>query len=305
MAHRYPLLAAACSILLAANTFAFDTPTADLVDQGFGKAVLDVTAGPSGAPYGFSVWWMTASDYASSGWIYSPTTTQLVASFTGTPTLNTWGGAVTTFVLGPNESVRVEIGDLQDETGVWSNFTGELDAGVSYVFCASANDPSGTWYPGSLFSTNESASTPGNQDCVYTQGYWKNHTEAWPVASLNLGSVSYDQAQLLAILLQSVEGNGLVFLLHQLIATKLNIANGADPSDISTTVAAADGLIGSLVVPPIGNGYLLPRDASLLTQELDDYNNGITGPGHCLSTSVERTSWGSAKARYLGDQRSR
>ena len=37
-------------------------------------------------------------------------------------------------------------------------------------------------------------------DCTLTQGYWKNHASAWAVTSLTLGSVSYDQQQLLDIL---------------------------------------------------------------------------------------------------------
>src|SRR5262249_11815529 len=40
--------------------------------------------------------------------------------------------------------------------------------------------------------------TPGV--CPLTQGYWKNHPNAWPVNSLMLGSQSYTKAELLAIL---------------------------------------------------------------------------------------------------------
>src|SRR5688572_23676843 len=60
--------------------------------------------------------------------------------------------------------------------------------------------------------------------CTLTQGYWKNHPEAWPVASLELGSVTYSKAQLLSIFRTPVSGNGLVSLAHQLIAAKLNVA---------------------------------------------------------------------------------
>jgi hypothetical protein len=119
--------------------------------------------------------------------------------------------------------------------------------------------------------------------CTYTQGYWKNHPEAWPVANLTLGSVTYTKAQLLSIFSQPVKGNGLVSLAHQLIAAKLNIANGADPSAVAATIAAADALIGSRVVPPVGSGSLAPSAASGLTYVLDQYNNGIIGPGHCLN----------------------
>jgi hypothetical protein len=114
--------------------------------------------------------------------------------------------------------------------------------------------------------------------CVFTQGYWKNHPEAWPVTALQLGNVTYTQEQLLAILHQPVQGNGLVQLAHQEIAAKLNIANGADGSCIEQTLAAADALIGDMVVPPLGNGYLRP---TLYVGPLTQYNEGDLCVPHC------------------------
>lgn len=119
------------------------------------------------------------------------------------------------------------------------------------------------------------------QGCTLTQGYWKNHPDAWPVGSLLLGSVSYTKAQLLTILKTPVKGNGLISLSHQLIAAKLNIASGASSASIASTIVSADALIGSKVVPPVGSGFLSPSSTSSLTSALDNYNSGITGPGHC------------------------
>jgi len=110
--------------------------------------------------------------------------------------------------------------------------------------------------------------------CPLGQGYWKNHPDAWPVTQLQLGNQVYDQEQLLSILHQPVRGNGLVLLAHQEIAAKLNIANGADGSCIEQTLADADALIGDLLVPPVGTGYLQPADVSTLADTLDDYNEG-------------------------------
>ena len=136
------------------------------------------------------------------------------------------------------------------------------------------------------------------QNCTFTQGYWKNHPGVWPVPSLTLGTVAYTQAQLLAIFGQPAAGNGLISLAHQLIAAKLNIANGADPTAISATILAADALIGGLVVPPVGAGFLAPASTSALTQALDDYNNGLTGPGHCGETPARTATWGQVKTLY-------
>ena len=99
--------------------------------------------------------------------------------------------------------------------------------------------------------------------------------------SLTLGAVSYNESQLLQILNRPAQGNGLVILAHQLIAAKLNIANGADPAAVQQSVIDADSMIGGLIVPPIGNGYLSPAQTSELTDTLTEYNEGTIGPGHC------------------------
>jgi len=83
---------------------------------------------------------------------------------------------------------------------------------------------------------------------------------------------------------RSVQGNGLVSLAHQLIAAKLNRATGASvPASVATAITNADAMIGGLVVPPVGSGFLSTSSTSSLTTTLDTYNNGDTpgGPPHC------------------------
>jgi hypothetical protein len=116
------------------------------------------------------------------------------------------------------------------------------------------------------------SATPGG--CVFGFGYWKNHPQAWPVTELQLGNVTYTQDELLSIMHEPVRGNGLISLAHHLITAKLNVANGADPSCIQQTIADADALIGDLVVPPVGDGYLAPRDVNALKDTLEAYNEG-------------------------------
>ena len=98
---------------------------------------------------------------------------------------------------------------------------------------------------------------------------------------LLLGNNSYDKEQLLSILRQPVRGNGLVLLAHQLIAAKINSANGADASCIEKTLSDADALIGDLLVPPVGDGYLRPGDVSGLADILDGYNEGALCAPSC------------------------
>jgi hypothetical protein len=151
--------------------------------------------------------------------------------------------------------------------------------------CLLATILASTLAVGACFNSTSASETPitakgSESGCTLTQGYWKNHPDAWPVSSLELGSVSYTKDQALAILGQSVSGNGLVALAHQLIAAKLNVASGATNA-VATTISAADALIGSLVAPPIGNGSLPTAQTSALTDALDSYNSGMTDPGHC------------------------
>jgi hypothetical protein len=292
--HRVVVLNVVFSLLIVSAAFArLDTPAISPGASGHAKQVLFITAGASGAPNGFTVRWMDATTYYGNGGFASSAGDQ--ASFTGTPTLNTFGGQYTTFKIGPNETIRVEIGDLYDETGVTGTL-GELDDAQQYYFAVFANDEAGA--PASELSVTVNDQTTASTNCTYTVGYWKTHEDVWPVNSLTLGTVVYTAAELLAILNQPVNGNGLVSLCHQLIAAKLNIQMGADPSAASACISAADALIGGLVCPPVGAGYLDPATTTGSTQCLDDYNNGITGPGHCGTVPTQPSTWGQVKSLY-------
>jgi hypothetical protein len=118
--------------------------------------------------------------------------------------------------------------------------------------------------------------------CPLTIGYWKNHPNAWPVHSLVLGSQPYNMTELLAILNTPSRGDASIILAKQLIAAKLNIANGSDPTPISSTITHADSLLsmfsGKLpyhVKPSSAIGQMMVSDANTL----DNYNNGLLTPG--------------------------
>ena len=127
-------------------------------------------------------------------------------------------------------------------------------------------------------ATATPTTTPFN--CVYGQGYWKNHAE-WPVTELQLGNVTYTRQQLQSILENPVRINGLVSVAHQEIAAKLNIASGADGSCIQQTLADLDAFIGDLVIPPVGNGFLLTRDTAGYVSTLTQYNEGFLCSPRC------------------------
>jgi len=69
------------------------------------------------------------------------------------------------------------------------------------------------------------------------------------VTSLTLGTVVYNQLQLLSILNTPVKGDASIILAYQLIAAKLNVANGSNPCVSADTIAAADALIGGRTIP--------------------------------------------------------
>jgi hypothetical protein len=294
-----------------------DTPTLSSPNPLASSFVhLDVAAGASGAPNGFTIEWMTQAQYDANGGVWPDETDPRVrtALFFGFPSLNTVDGT-TTFMLGPDAMADIEIGDIFDETGVMSQNRDELSQGTLFVFRVKANgdgDPTGGLgltagaglVPSSDYSTTQYASTkapPASADCVFTQGYWKNHPTAWPVGSVKLGNVIYTKAQLLLIFNTPAAGNGLISLAHQLTAAKLNIASGAiAPAVTLAAIAAADAMIGNLVIPPIGSGFLSPSTTSNLNDTIEAFN-AEEGKGTIQCQGIVAThvhTWGDLKSLY-------
>jgi hypothetical protein len=277
---------------VAAFAVPYATPSLSVTNVGQGKVAVAVALGTTGAPAGFKVQWMRESDFLASGW-----SNPEEADFTGTATLNLWGG--TTFTPESSVLVTVEIGDLFDETGVTATAVDELTPETAYVFRALVNgDASGEE---SGWSQHVATTTETTENCVRTQGYWKTHPEAWS-GPITIAGISYTQAQLLSIFNTPAAGNGLLSLAHQLIAAKINIQSGADGSAVAATLAAAEVLIagscGANGIPPIGTCYIHPSATSGYTEALDDYNNGASGVPHCDSVSVGPATWGQIKSIY-------
>jgi len=135
-------------------------------------------------------------------------------------------------------------------------------------------------YGRSVFELTGAMEVPAT--CPLSQGFWENHPDAWPVTALTLGSQTYTQAELLALFDTPPQGDASLILAHQLIAAKLNLANGALPTPISPTISDADhllsGFAGKLpyhVRPSSATGQAMVQDANVL----DSYNNGALTPG--------------------------
>ncbi len=124
--------------------------------------------------------------------------------------------------------------------------------------------------------------TPPRPSCTLTQGYWKNHQEEWDAQGERVvwtGQTFFKSgrtyAQIMAM--NPSGGNSYIQLAHQYIAAKLNVNGGADPA-IDASITQAESLFNSLSQ---GTTYIKNASWTSLATTLDNYNNGVTGPGHC------------------------
>jgi hypothetical protein len=290
-------LCAASVIVQSAFAGQLATPSVAPYQAKPSSVRIMVMAGLTGAENGFTVEWMKKSTFdALGGWPAAGDLAIKRGDFTGVPVWVTMGTSGD-YTLPPAKWQMIGLGELFDESGVSATSTDELESNTDYVVRvfarASGGNTASAPTPNLLVATTVHA-----RNCTFTQGYWKNHPGEWPVIGLTLGTVNYTAAELLAILNQPAQGNGLVILAHQLIAAKLNIANGADPTAAAAAIAAADAQIGALVVPPVGAGYLTPASVNATATTLDNYNNGLIGPGHCAPTPTTPRTWGSIKSTY-------
>lgn len=134
-------------------------------------------------------------------------------------------------------------------------------------------------------------SVPCNQGCTRTQGYWGTRSKYGPapydatwalVTPDGEDSPFFSSGQTWYQVLQTppAGGNAYYILAHQYIAVVLNQLSGADTSAVSTELALAAQLLADYTPSSSITGAL--RDSFINTAgALDDYNNGVIGPGHC------------------------
>jgi RHS repeat-associated protein len=150
---------------------------------------------------------------------------------------------------------------------------------------------------------------PERPSCPLSQGYWKTHPHVWPVRSLVLGDAAnpahtYAKSALLILLYWPAYGDASLILAHQLIAAKLNVANGSNPAPVAAALADADALLGAYhgrlphrVKPSSSAGRAMVAAAGIL----DRYNTG-TLPDSCGQANVPPVaSAGPDQTRLVGD----
>lgn len=149
--------------------------------------------------------------------------------------------------------------------------------------------------------------TNDNFGCTHGIGYWKRHSgqrrrqvdQVSTYLPIFLGHpqgfktlIIDDAREAFDVLSLRVYGrpwNGITMLYAHLLTAKLNIASGADNSEIVETIERADSFLDR-------HGYTdwrrLSRDARkevrILNRKLASYNNGKIGPGSCDSIFEDR-----------------
>ncbi len=132
--------------------------------------------------------------------------------------------------------------------------------------------------------------------CSLTIGYWKTHAGFGPQPDMVtdllpqvLGSQIVTTPEL-AVQFLSFRGSNNVFdasnginkLYAQLLGAQLNIANGADGSAVAVTIAQAQlYLLTHNSTSWAGLNKNQQKYVLGLMTTLDNYNNGLIGPGHC------------------------
>lgn len=146
----------------------------------------------------------------------------------GATTVCTYSGTTTVYSTGQGSSVPFSASNAWCE-----KLCGDYTVQGSFHIDA---PPGETRY----LAVDLSCDCPGTV-CRHTPCWWKLHCDEWPVSSLTLGGRNYGEQELKRILgFQSGDGIVMTLLTQQLIAAKLNVANGADDSAIAGQMAGAD-----------------------------------------------------------------
>jgi hypothetical protein len=154
------------------------------------------------------------------------------------------------------------------------------------------------------FVTNDSETT-GSDDwtvdvsvpcaggCTLTQGYWKTHSlhgpaphdDGWLLIGPSGADTSFFSSgkSYYEVLWTPPAGNVYYNLAHQYIAAELNILNGAEsPPAVDAAMTQAAALLTAYTPAQAASLRGSARNAWLsAASTLDQYNNGLIGPGHC------------------------
>ena len=129
--------------------------------------------------------------------------------------------------------------------------------------------------------------------CTLTQGYWKTHANpnkpkkydnTWENIQPDAENSAffYSSKSYIEVLNTNVGKGGKYYILaYQYIAAELNILAGANPTDIQVAFDEATTFLNNWTPEAVKGNKGLEAECVRLGGILDDFNNGIIGPGHC------------------------
>jgi hypothetical protein len=128
----------------------------------------------------------------------------------------------------------------------------------------------------------------GGQGCTSTPGYWKNHSiygparydDTWALIGEDTPFFLSGQSWFEVLSTPSASGNAYYILARAYIAARLNVLAGADASAVTAQIAHAEELFAVYMPTDILAGAVR-ADFISTANVLDQYNNGVIGPGHC------------------------
>lgn len=123
--------------------------------------------------------------------------------------------------------------------------------------------------------------SPAQQPGAGTPGYWRNHPEAWPVASIKVGGITYMKAQAISWL-GKVGKDKTTTMFSSLVPAMLNIMIHNENSCVSATIAMANTWMATF--GPVGSKVAASSAAWTQGEPvhmlMDSYNNGLLCAPH-------------------------
>jgi hypothetical protein len=139
-------------------------------------------------------------------------------------------------------------------------------------------------------SVTVTCTPPPPAGCTLTQGYWKTHSTYGPAskpdATWNLiggpDTAFFSSGKSWYQLFWTApKGKAYIILAHQYMAATLNqLAGAASTPQVDAALAWATTFFGTYT-PSSSLSTAVKNQAIAYADVLDDYNNGLIGPGHC------------------------
>lgn len=137
---------------------------------------------------------------------------------------------------------------------------------------------------GNISTCTQIITVGGIDYCPNTPGYWKNHRSAWPVSSLQVGCVTYNDTKLMRLLSNKLPNgadagsDASAMLAKFVISATFNILDGSNPQNIQAVLDDANDFLCDY--PPGSNPRNSARSCALqLKDRLDAYCN--SNPSGC------------------------